>query len=425
MKIVRKKFPNGLRLIMVPMKESPTVTALVMVETGSKYETKKENGLSHFLEHMCFKGTKKRPRSIDISHELDALGAENNAFTSYEYTGYYAKAHPKHIGTILDVVADIYLNPQFPGIELEKEKGVILEEMNMYEDLPQRKVQEIFTELLYGDQPAGWTVLGRKEVIKNAKTKDFINYRKKHYTAQATVVVIAGDFDPADIIRKVSALFKAIPITPKSPKKKVVEKQSKPQIKIQFKKTDQAHLVLGFRTFPVSDQRSAALHVLSAVLGSGMSSRLFQKIREELGVAYYVRSGIDELTDHGFFTISTGIDTRRVDEVVKEILNLCKDLKVNKVPEVELQKSKESLLGGLAMGLESSDAVATFVADQEILRRKIEVPAEIEKKIRRITADDVLKLANQIFTDKNLNLAIVGNIKSGDKLQRILKIDTE
>lgn len=425
MKITKKTFPNGLRLIMVPMKESPTVTALVMVETGSKYETKNENGLSHFLEHMCFKGTEKRPRSIDISHELDALGADNNAFTSYEYTGYYAKAHPKHVEKILDVVADLYLNPQFPSAELEKEKGVILEEMNMYEDLPQRKVQEIFTELLYGDQPAGWTILGRKEVIKNARPKDFINYRKKHYTAQATAVVIAGDFNPADITRKAAALFKTIPTTPKSSKKKVIERQSKPQIKIQFKKTDQAHLVLGFRTFPVSDPRSAVLHVLSAVLGSGMSSRLFQKIREELGVAYYVRSSVDELTDHGFFTISTGIDTKRVDEVVKEILNLCKDLKVNKVPDIELQKSKESLLGSFAMGLESSDAVATFVADQEILRRKIEVPAEIEKKIRKVTADDILKLANQIFTDKNLNLAIVGNIKSGDKLQRILKIDTE
>lgn len=425
MKITKKTFPNGLRLIMVPMKESPTVTALVMVETGSKYETKNENGLSHFLEHMCFKGTEKRPRSIDISHELDALGADNNAFTSYEYTGYYAKAHPKHVEKILDVVADLYLNPQFPSAELEKEKGVILEEMNMYEDLPQRKVQEIFTELLYGDQPAGWTILGRKEVIKNAKPKDFINYRKKHYTAQATAVVIAGDFNPAVITRKAAALFKTIPTAPKSSKKKVIERQSKPQIKIQFKKTDQAHLVLGFRTFPVSDPRSAVLHVLSAVLGSGMSSRLFQKIREELGVAYYIRSSVDELTDHGFFTISTGIDTKRVDEVVKEILNLCKDLKVNKVPDVELQKSKESLLGSFAMGLESSDAVATFVADQEILRRKIEVPAEIEKKIRKVTADDILKLANQIFTDKNLNLAIVGNIKSGDKLQRILKIDTE
>jgi len=425
MKIIKKTFPSGLRLVMVPMQDSPTVTALVMVEAGSKYETKKQNGLSHFLEHMCFKGTKKRPRSIDISHELDSLGADSNAFTSFEYTGYYAKGHPKHTQSLIDVVSDLYLNPQFPKEELEKEKGVILEEMNMYEDMPQRKVQEIFSELLYGDQPAGWTILGRKEVIVKAQVKDFVLYRRDHYTASATVVIVAGNIKPSLITSYVFKSFRNVPQLKKKNKLKVVEQQKGPRIALHYKKTDQAHIVLGFRTFPVSDPRGASLQVLNAVLGSGMSSRLFQTLREKMGAGYYVRSGVDDLTDHGYFAISTGADTRRVQGVVEAILSLCKDMKENLVPEEELRKSKESLIGNFVMSLESSDAVATFVADQELLKRKIEKPQDIEKKIREVTAEEVRNLARTIFSDKNLNLAIVGNIKNGTLLEAILKVGSE
>ncbi len=425
MKVKKKIFPNGLRLVVVPMPESPTVTALVMVEAGSKYETKKQNGLSHFLEHMCFKGTTKRPRSLDISHELDSLGAESNAFTSTEYTGYYAKAHPKHTEQLIDVISDLYLNPRFPEEELEKEKGVVLEEMNMYEDLPQRKVQEVFTELLYGDQPAGWTILGRKEVITGAKVRDLVEYRKAHYCASSTVVIVAGNVTAPTVERLVSKYFKTIPVTKKRKKVGVVEKQNAPNIKIHFKKTDQAHLVLGFRTFPVSDKRNATLQVLNAVLGSGMSSRLFQKLREEMGVGYYVRSGVDELTDHGYFAVATGVDTSRVLEVVEAIVSLCKELKENLVSKEELKKSQESLIGNFVMGLESSDSVATFVADQEILKGKIEDPKDIERKIREVSSEDVRALARTIFSDKNLNLAIVGNVKETKALKSILKVDTE
>lgn len=425
MKAKKKTFSNGLRLIVVPMPESPTVTALVMVEAGSKYETKKQNGLSHFLEHMCFKGTLKRPRSLDISSELDALGAESNAFTSTEYTGYYAKAHPKHTEQLIDVISDLYLNPRFPQEELEKEKGVVLEEMNMYEDLPQRKVQEVFTELLYGDQPAGWTILGRKEVIIGAKVKDLVQYRKDHYCASSTVVIVAGNVKVPAVERLVSKYFETISRTKKKKKAKVIERQNAPNIKIHFKKTDQAHLVLGFRTFPVSDKRNATLQVLNAVLGSGMSSRLFQKLREEMGVGYYVRSGVDELTDHGYFAIATGVDTSRVTEVVKAILSLCGELKSNLVSKEELKKSQESLIGNFVMGLESSDSVATFVADQEIVKGKIESPKDIERKIRQVTSEDVRDLARIIFSDRNLNLAIVGNIKKTSALRTILKVGME
>src|SRR3989344_238825 len=180
MKYYKKVLPSGLRVIVLPMKDSPTVTVLTMVETGSEYEKREESGMSHFLEHMCFKGTKNRPKSIDISLELDKIGAANNAFTNYEWTGYYAKANSKHVGKLIDVISDMYLNPTFPAAELEKEKGVIIEESNMYEDLPPQRVQDLLLELVYGDQPAGWNVAGTRETVRNMKRNDFVAYRSQH-----------------------------------------------------------------------------------------------------------------------------------------------------------------------------------------------------------------------------------------------------
>lgn len=216
MKFKKKTLKNGLRIITVPVKGNPSVTVLVMVSTGSNYETKEENGLSHFLEHMCFKGTPTRKTALDISLEVDSLGAENNAFTNNEYTGYYAKAEKKHFKKLLNIVSDIYLNPTIPTEELEKERGVILQEISMYEDLPQRKVQEVFDELLYGDTPAGRSILGPKENIKRFTREDFLKYKSKHYVAEGTVVVVAGDVSDKQVEEEVSKLFKSIPTSKKN-----------------------------------------------------------------------------------------------------------------------------------------------------------------------------------------------------------------
>ena len=183
---------NGLRVITVPMKDNPTVTVLVLVETGSKYETKAKNGISHFLEHMCFKGTAKRPTAQAISSELDGLGSSYNAFTSQEYTGYYAKSSANHFKKIFDVVSDIYLNSAFPAAEIEKEKGVIVEEINMYEDMPHRHVHDLFASLLYGDTPAGWNIAGTRDNVRAMKREDFVQYHQAHYVPKATTVIIAG-----------------------------------------------------------------------------------------------------------------------------------------------------------------------------------------------------------------------------------------
>src|SRR3989344_3446299 len=282
---------NGLRVITAPQPDNPAVTILVLVEAGSEYETKEINGLSHFLEHLCFKGTEKRPKAIDIAGELDGIGAFYNAFTSQEFTGYFAKAEAKHLGKILDVVSDIYLNSVFDSKEIDKERGVIIEEINMYEDLPMARVHYLFLELLYGDQPAGWNIVGEKENIRALNREDFISYREKHYLAGRTIVVVAGDIKEDEVIAKIENIFRGSPTGRELKKSKPDERQEKPELLVKYKESDQTHLILGVRGCDVFDKRRFAAEIIADILGGGMSSRLFQKIREEMGAAYYVNAG--------------------------------------------------------------------------------------------------------------------------------------
>ena len=408
MKFTKTKLKNGLRVITIPMKDNPTATVLVLVETGSKYETKPKNGISHFLEHMCFKGTTARPSAHAISSELDRLGSQSNAFTSQEYTGYYAKSDAKHFKKIFDVVSDIYLNSTFPEAEIEKEKGVIVEEINMYEDMPQRHVQELFVGLLYGDQPAGWGIAGTRENVRAMTREDFVAYKKAHYVPSATTVIVAGNVKEKEVEKEVARVFGALKSVPKASKKETVARQNKPAAVVQYKKTDQSHLVVGVRTFDTYDKRNPVLAVLSTILGGGMSSRLFIKLREDLGVAYYVRAGNDSSTDQGFFEISAGVSNDRVNEVIKEILLECKKLTTTIVDKDEIEKAKEYILGNMKLELESSDAWASYFGGQEVLHKKIELPEDVEKKIRKVTPAQVQALAKEIFVDRSLNLALIG-----------------
>jgi len=421
MKFSKKVLKNGLRVITIPMQDNPTATVLFLVEAGSKYETKKINGISHFLEHMCFKGTTKRPKAIDISKELDALGSQYNAFTAQEYTGYYAKSDAKHFRKIFDVVSDIYLNSTFSEAEMEKEKGVIIEEINMYEDLPNRHVQDLLIKLLYGDQPAGWNIAGEKKNILGMKRSDFVNYKKQHYLPEATILIVAGAVTEKEVMGEASRVFGKIPRGRKQKKIKVKEKQNKPAVLVNFKKTDQTHFVLGVRTYDLFDKKNAVLSVLGGVLGGGMSSRLFQKLREEMGVGYYVRAYNDAYTDHGFFQVSAGVDNKRIEEVIRAVLDECKKLKNELVPETELQKAKECLIGNMKLSLESSDDIANFYGGQELLKRELKNAEEKAKEIRKVTAGQIKKIANEIFQNKKLNLALIGPFEEKNRFLKLLQ----
>lgn len=403
------------------MKDNPTVTVLVLVEAGSKYEEKKVNGISHFLEHMCFKGTIKRPKAVDISRELDTLGSQYNAFTGQEYTGYYAKSDARHFKQIFDVVSDIYLNSIFPETEMQKEKGVIIEEINMYEDLPSRRVQELIMKLLYGDQPAGWDIAGSKANILNMKRDDFVEYKKKHYLPEATVIIVAGKVTERQVMDEVNKIFKDVERGHKGQKLKTKDIQSKPEVLVSFKKTDQTHFVLGVRTYDLFDKKNIVLAVLSGILGGGMSSRLFVKLREELGVCYYVRALNDVYTDHGYFQISAGVDNKRINEVVGVVLEECNKLKNYKVSDEELNKVKECMIGNMKLSLELSDDIANFYGGQELLKKEILKAEKKAEEIRKVTAFQIQNLAKDIFKNNKLNLALIGPFKEKAQFSKILK----
>lgn len=409
-----------MRLILIPQETSLATTVLVLVETGSKYETREINGISHFLEHMCFKGTEKRPNAFAIASELDGIGASYNAFTGQEYTGYYAKARPTHFDEILDVVSDIYLHQKFDKDEIEKEKGVIIEEINMLADMPTRKVQDAFMELLYGDQPAGWPITGRKEIVQAMTQHDFVDYCANHYVADATVVVIAGKFDEQEVVEGVKKYFSDITTGIKSSKVRTVESQEAPRVALLTKETDQTHLIMGLRAFDMFDERKYALDVLSDILGGGMSSRLFQRVREEMGAAYYIGAGADLSTDHGYMDVSAGIDHKKIDEVITTIIAELKRMAAEPVTEEELVRAKEHLIGGLVLGLETSNQLAGFYGSQEVLERQMMTPEELIQKTQEVTAEQIQAVAQDIVSNERLNLAIIGPFKDKERFEKLL-----
>ncbi|OGZ00303.1 MAG: hypothetical protein A2945_01640 [Candidatus Liptonbacteria bacterium RIFCSPLOWO2_01_FULL_52_25] len=421
MKCQKLTLKNGLRILLVPQ-ESLAASVLVLVEAGSEYETKRINGLSHFLEHMMFKGTVNRPRVGMIAEELAGLGAQSNAFTAQEYTGYWAKVESRKISKIVDIVCDLYLNPIFNPEEIEKERGVVIEELNMREDNPTIHIHDIFPELLYGDQPAGFNVGGTKEVIRALTREDFLKYRGAHYVASRTIVVVAGKFDRAKTLRQIKDHFGLVKRGVRVVKQKTKERQAKPNILLHFKESDQSHLVLGARAFTVFDKRRVPLQVLADVLGGGMSSRLFKKVREELGAAYYVNSSSDLYLDHGYLAISAGVEHGKIEVVLRVIMEELRRLARELVPEKELQKSKDHLVGNLILDLETADELAGFYGGQEVLTKRIVEPKELVLKVQKVTAEEVRAVARGIFKDKKLNLAIIGPHKNRVTFEKILSL---
>ncbi len=416
------KLSNGLRILTVPSKESLSFKATVLVNTGSGFETKENNGISHFLEHMCFKGTKKRSSSFAISQELDSIGGSYNAVTGPERTGYYAKVAHQNKKLALDIISDIYLDSQFSEKEMKKEKGVIIEEINMCKDDPQDYVGDLWYKLLYDDQAVGRSVLGTKTNIKNFKREDLLKYYKSQYKAKSTLVVASGYFNEKETINEIKYYFGDIRPGKGKTKELVKEKQNKPQVFIKNKKTDQTHLILGFRGINLFDKRKYALNVLNSIFGGGMSSILFQTIRGKLGVAYYIYSTISRSTDHGFWAVKAGINSNRLEEVIVSVLNEWKKFKMKPVDIKDLKKAKGYITGKFALGLENVHNVADNFAMQELLRQKIETPDQYLAKIKQVTARDVQKVAEDLLKTQSLNLALIGPYKNKERLQKLLHV---
>lgn len=413
---------NGLRAIAIPLKNSQAVTVLALVGTGSKYETKSINGISHFLEHMFFKGTKKRPNTLDIAEELDKVGGEYNAFTGKEYTGYWAKVDFRHLDLALDVVSDIFLNSKLDAKEISREKGVIIEEINMYLDMPMRYVGDLWEKLLYGNQPAGWNIAGEKEIVANLKREDFVKYMRGHYTSKNTVVIVAGQINENDILSKIKKYFSGTKIAKAPRKKPVHEKQKNPSCLIHYKKTDQTHFCLGVRTYDVFHKDKYVLGLLAVILGGNMSSRLFISVRERQGLAYYIKTEDQAYTDSGYLVTQAGVDNSKAEKAVQVILEEYKKIAQKGVGASELKKAKDYIKGSAILNLEASDDWASFVGTQEIITGKVLTLEEKFVKIDAVTEEDIKRVAKDMFMPEKLNLALIGPFKDKRKFEKLLKI---
>lgn len=417
----KTKLPNDLRIITVPVEGTKAVTILVLVGNGSRYEKKKENGICHFLEHMFFKGTKKRPDQLKVAETLDRVGGMYNAFTSKEYTGYWAKVASEHFDLALDWVADIFLNSKIQEREIQKEKGVIIEEINMYLDTPKSYVEYLWEKLLYGDQPAGRMILGGKENVKRFKRKNFLDYLKNHHCAKNTVVCVAGDIKPNLVEKKIKRCFRGVRKAKVKTRPRIIESQTRPKTLIHFKETDQTHLCLGVRGYNLLHPKRYVQSVLAAILGGMMSSRLFISIRGK-GLAYYIGTFSQMYTDAGYLVSAAGIDNQRVERAIVSILKGHKDLKSKKIKKAELKKAKDYLKGILALSLEPSDAQTIFYGIQELLEERILTPKEIFARIDEVSQRDILELAQDIFRSEKLNLALIGPFKEKQKFEKLLKL---
>ena len=413
---------NGLRVIFAPLKSVMSTTAIVLCGAGSRYETKKNNGISHFLEHMFFKGTKRRPTAVDISHALDALGADYNAFTGKEATAYHIKSATKHLPLVLDMLADMVWNSKFEKAEIEKERGVIIEEINMYEDTPMRKVAEVYEALLWGDQPLGWEIGGQKKNILKIQHQDFIDYIAERYSPHNMVVSLAGNFNREKALADIKKHYGSAKRHDVTGFKPIAENQSKPAFSISYKKTDQAHVILGFRGMRLAHPDRYIGAVLATILGGGMSSRLFINVREKRGLAYYVRAENDSYLDTGTLAASAGVDLKRIDEAVKVILAEFAQIAARKVGEKELKKAKEYIKGKMILSWEDSRTVAVSYGLDELEEGRVRTNAEILKQIDRVTPADILRLSRFLFTNSKLNLVVIGPFKEPERFRKLLKL---
>lgn len=421
LRIQHKTLSNGLPVILMPRSEGNTVTFQVLVGVGSRYETPRQSGLSHFLEHMFFKGTSNRPTTKDIVEAIDNVGGEFNAFTSEEYTGYYVKVASAHLNRAADVVADILLHPLFPAEEIERERGVIIEEIRMYTDTPMRHIHHLWNEALYGTHPLGRRIDGSAQRVSALQRHDFVTYTNQHYHTKNAVVIVAGKFNPGKTLKQLENLFaeltaggatKPKPAPSKQPARRIVH-EHRPSI-------DQTQLMIGVPGVSMRDKDRWAAEVLATILGGGMSSRLFMAVRERRGLAYAVRTESDQYTDAGSFVTQAGVRSDKAVAAAKVILEEYDRIIDEQVEENELTKAKQQLRGQLLIGLEETNSLAIFAGIQQLLLKKITTPAEILVHIDAVTPIQIQQIAQRLLARKNRAMAILGPQKSIKRFEKLL-----
>jgi predicted Zn-dependent peptidase len=414
----RTTLDNGLRVLTASMPQAQSVSCFVMLAAGSRYETRETSGIAHFSEHMFFKGTERRPTARDIAAEVDAIGGEFNAFTSKEYTGYYVRCASEYRDTALDVLADMLRNSKFDTEEIDREKGVIVEEMNMYFDTPRDYISGVFDDLVFGDQPLGWDIVGRKETVQAATRETFLGYLDHWYRASRMVVGMAGNLGDG-LLERIGELLGDVADGETGAPAEAVDANGSP-VKLHSKPSEQAHLCLGVRGYPIRHPDRYALELLRVVLGGGMSSRLFTEVRERRGLAYYVFAANQAYTDTGSVYAQAGVDVKRVDEAVTTIVGELRKIAAEAVPADELEKARSFAKGRFVLQLESPQGMNMYGLRREVLEGGVPDPSEVLAELDRVTAEDVQRVAADIVRDEALRLALIGPFDDAERFEKLL-----
>ncbi|MBU1915626.1 insulinase family protein [Patescibacteria group bacterium] len=420
MNFKQHKLKNGTRVITIPHADTAAVTVLALYEVGSRYENAALSGASHFIEHLMFKGTRRRPTTLDISRDLDSVGADYNAFTAKDYTGYYIKLQSGRFELAADMLQDMIYHSLFRTRDVTSERQVILEELRMYEDNPLMLVEELVEEELYRGSPLGQRIGGTVESVKGLTPVDLINYRNCYYVPARTVLAVAGKFDEAQVIETLEKTFgRSISHGRPRPFQRFNKAQAgfrKPRVKVLERDTEQVQAALAFPAFGYFDRELPAAKVLAVILGGTMSSRLFTSVREREGLCYFIRATANAYQDIGDFTIQTGLAKDRVDHALRLIMSELSRIRDKFVSAEELSRAKEYIRGRTLLALEDSSHQADWYAKQELLLQHVQTPEQKITNIMAVTRADIRRVAQRIFNRRHLSMAIIGPLKDDRQL---------
>jgi predicted Zn-dependent peptidase len=412
------RLDNGLRVLTANIPSAQSVTCMVMLAAGSRYETPETNGIAHFAEHMFFKGTERRPTARLVAGEIDAIGGQINAFTSKEYTGYFVRCAAESRDVALDVIVDMLRNSKFDSDEIEREKGVIVEEMNMYYDTPRDYIGNVYDQLLYGNQPLGWDIVGREESVRAATRDTFMSYLGTWYHPSRMVLGLGGRVGD-DVLERAKELFGDLPAHDTG-EPTAMQPHVDGRVKLFTKHSDQAHIVVGVPSRPLGHPDRYVLQLIGTILGGGMSSRLFTEVRERRGLAYYVGAMNYSYTDAGSLFAQAGVDIKRIDDAVTTILSELRKIADESVPADELEKARSFTKGRFVLELESPQGLIMFGLRREVLEGRAPDLEEVLRGVDAVTADDIQRVASDIVRDDALRLAVIGPFEDADRFEQLL-----
>jgi predicted Zn-dependent peptidase len=411
---------NGLRILSAYMPHTRSVSINFFVGAGSRYETDDVAGISHFLEHMLFKGTERRPTPREIAETIEGVGGIMNAGTDRELTVYWCKVPSPHFSRTLDVLADNIRNSVFAPPEIEKERSVIIEELHMVEDNPGDLVGVLIDEVLWPDQPLGRDIAGSETTVKAIQREHMVDYLKRQYVPANTVLAVAGNVPHEQVVAEAKRLLEDWENQPFGAWFPAKNGQKAPRVALKNKKTEQIHLCLGMPGYSAYHPDRYTLDVLNSILGEGMSSRLFLEVREKRGLAYDVHSWVSHFQDTGAAVISAGVDPKKVRPTIEAVLEELDRLKED-IPEEEVTKSREFIKGRLQLRMEDTRAVASWLGGQELLRNQILTVDDVVRIVDGVDVENLKRVAQDVYQHDKMSLAVVGPQRSAERLEALLK----